>query len=110
MENVIQSLDSSKAHGPDMISIRMLKICGKSIIKPHLIIYKNALRRVVFPTNGKKTNVVPVHKKNGKQLLKNYQLISLFPICGKALEKIIYNTMFECFIQNNLITPNQSGF
>ena len=93
-----------------MISIRMLKICGKSIIKPHLIIYKNALRRVVFPTNGKKTNVVPVHKKNDKQLLKNYRLIPLLPICGKVLEKIIYNTMFECFIQNNLIAPNQPGF
>ena len=110
MENIIQSLDSNKAHGHDMISIHMLKICGKSIIKPNLIIYKNALRRAVFPTNGKKTNVVPVHKKNDKQLLKNYRLIPLLPICSKVLEKIIYNTMFECFIQNNLIAPNQPGF
>ena len=29
IEKVIQILDSNKAHGHGMISIRMLKICGK---------------------------------------------------------------------------------
>ena len=31
---LIQSLNSNKAHGHDGISIRMLKICGPSVIKP----------------------------------------------------------------------------
>ena len=31
---IIQNLDPNKAHGHDMISIRMLKICGNSIYKP----------------------------------------------------------------------------
>ena len=39
-EKVIQNLDSNKAHKNDMIRICMVKICGKSIIKPSLIIYK----------------------------------------------------------------------
>ena len=101
IEKIIQSLDPNKAHGHDMISIRMLKICGKSIIKPLLITYKKCLE---------KGFAVPVHKKNDKQLLKNYRPISLLPICGKVLERILYNSMFEFFIQNNLITTNQSGF
>ena len=59
----------------------------------------------------KEANVVPVHlKKNEKQLLKNYPPISLLPICRKVLERLLYNSMFEFFIQNNLITPNQSDF
>ena len=45
IEKVVQSLDPNKAHGHDMISIRMLKICGKSIIKPLLIIYKKCLEK-----------------------------------------------------------------
>ena len=108
IEKVIQSLDPNKAHGHDMISIRMLKICGKSIIKSLLIIYKICLVKG-FPNKWKKANV-PVHKKNDKQLLKNYRPVSLLSICGKVLERILYNPMFEFFIQNNLITPNQSGF
>ena len=36
--------------------------------------------------------------------------MSLLPICGKVLERLLYNSMFEFFIQNNLITSNPSGF
>ena len=31
-------------------------------------------------------------------------------IGGKVLGKLLYNLMFEFFIQNNLITNNHSGF
>ena len=34
IEKIIQNLDPNKAHGHDKISIRMIKICGKSIFKP----------------------------------------------------------------------------
>ena len=34
IEKIIQNLDPNKAHGHDKISIRMIKICGKSICKP----------------------------------------------------------------------------
>ena len=57
-----------------------------------------------------KANVVPVHKKGDKQCLKNYRPVSLLPICGKILERQIFNGMFRFFIENNLISSNQSGF
>ena len=46
--------------GMTMISIRMLKICGKSITKPLLIIYKKCPEKGCFPNEWKKANVVPV--------------------------------------------------
>ena len=58
----------------------------------------------------KKANVVPVHKKADKQILKNYQPVSLLPICGKIFERLIYNKLFEYFVGNDLISQNQSGF
>ena len=59
-----------------------------------------------FPTNGKKANVVPVHKRNNKQLIENYRPISLLPVCGKILERLIYNKMFEFLTENELIPQN----
>ena len=56
------------------------------------------------------TNVVPVHKKRGKQILKNYRPVPILPICGKVFERLIYNSLFEYFIQSDLISPYQSGF
>ena len=60
----------------------------------------------------KKANIVPVHKKRDKQILKNYQtVVSLLPTCGKSfLERLIYNNLLEYFIDNDLISQNQSGF
>ena len=63
-----------------------------------------------FSIEWKKANIVPVHKKINKQLIENYRPILLQPICGKILEQIIYNKMFEFFSENELISHNQSGF
>ena len=41
---------------------------------------------------------------------KNYQPVSLLLICGKIFERLLYKTLFEFFIKNNLISSNQSGF
>ena len=43
----------------------------------------------------------PSFKKVDKQLLKNFQPISLLPITGKTFERLLYNQMFEFFIRNN---------
>ena len=58
----------------------------------------------------KPANVTPIIKNGYKQLIKNYRPISLLPICGKILEKIIFNNLYTYLHTNNLITKNQSGF
>ena len=42
--------------------------------------------------------------------LQHYRPVSLLPICGKIFERLIYNSLFEFFIANELISSNQSGF
>ena len=110
IEKIIQNLDPNKAHGYDKISIRMIKICDKSICKPLQLIFSQCIGTGSFPLEWKETNVVPVHKKGNKQCLKNYRPVSLLPICGKILERLIFNEMFRFFVENNLISSNQSGF
>ena len=68
------------------------------------------MKQEKFPTEWKKANIVPVHKKEDKQILKNCQPVSLLPICGKTFERLIYNNLFEYFIENDSISQNQSGF
>ena len=107
---ILQNLDPNKAHGHDKISIRMLQLYDNSICKPLELIFQQAMESRSFPSQWKKGNVVPIHKKDGKQCLKNYRPISLLPICGKIFEKLILNEMFKFFVENELISPNQSGF
>ena len=88
----------------------MLKICGSAIYKPLAIIFKQCVDTGIFPSEWKKGNIVPIHKKGDKQTLKNYRPVSLLPICGKILEQLMFNEMFKLFIENELISSNQSGF
>ena len=88
----------------------MLKKCGSSICRPLQIIYKSFSDRGKFPQKWKKINVVPVHKKNNKQLVKNYLPTSLLPICGKTFDCILYISLFNFLDQNYLISSAQSGF
>ena len=88
----------------------MLKIWGDSIHEPLEIISTQALLTGVFPSEWKKGNIVPVHKKSDKQNIKNYRPVSLLPICGKIFERLIFNEMFKFFTSNNLISPKQLGF
>ena len=88
----------------------MLKICGKPISEPLELIFQSCIKHGKFTNEWKMANVVPVHKKSDKQILKNYWPVSLLPICGKFLERLIYNSLFEYFIENDVISPNQSAF
>ena len=110
IEKIINKLNPNKSHGHDMISIRMLKICGKSICKPLRLIFQDCIDNGIYPLDWKKANVVPAFKKNDKQSIKNYRPISLLPICGKIFERVLFNNMFSFFMENQLISEKQSGF
>ena len=88
----------------------MLKVSQKSILKPLKLIFENCLRARLFPDQWRKANVVPIHKKGDKQLIENYRPVSLLPICVKVFECLIFNSLFNYFIENNLLSPHHSGF
>ena len=106
---IIKNFDPNKAHGHDVISVRMVKLCDASLCKPLELIFKSCLESGKFPLEWRKPNVVSAHKKWDRQILKNYRPISLLPITGKIFERILYNNMFEFFTENDLISHNQSG-
>ena len=106
----VKKLNENKAHGHDEISIKLIKICGNAISKPLFIIFKNCISKSYFPKKWKKANVVPVHKKNERNIISNYRPISLLPICGKLFEKIIFDNLYTYIFQNGFITDKQSGY
>ena len=71
IHNIIKNLDISKAHGYDGISVRMIKIFGESICKPSEIIFQSCIELGLFPEIWKKANIIPIHKKNEKNLIQN---------------------------------------
>ena len=52
ISKIINKLDPNKAHGYDMLSVWMKKLCGNSICKPLAIIFNDCLKEE-FPSDLK---------------------------------------------------------
>ena len=89
---IIKNFGPSKAHGHDMISIWMIKICDASICKPLELIFRSCLENGKFPTERKRANVNPPHKKGDKQNLKNYCQYICFLLLEKYLKEYYITT------------------
>ena len=46
---IVRALNINKAHGHDDISIRMIKICNKSLLKPLIISFENSTKSSCYP-------------------------------------------------------------
>ena len=83
----MKNLDPAKAHGCDNISIKMIKACGESLTAPLKIIFEQSLKEAKFRETWEKANIVPVPKKEDKNLLKTIVLLAYFPSLVKYLKE-----------------------
>ena len=58
---ITRALNINKAHGYDDISIRMIKICDKSLLKPLILLFKNTSQSSCYTGFYKRSNIISVH-------------------------------------------------
>ena len=61
----------------NFIVCNVAKPCESAITESLYLIFKNCLSSNTFSDVWKKANVIPVHKKGDKQVLKNYRPVSV---------------------------------
>ena len=108
--DVLKSLDTSKATGPDGVSARMLKETSDSIAPSLHRLISQSLDMCQVPNMWKEANVLPLHKKGNKSDFSNYRPISLLSIVSKVCEKLIFKNVYNYVKDHMLITLHQSGF
>ena len=99
---IIRDINIHKAHSLDDISIRMIKICHKSLLQPLILLYYNSIKSSRFPDICTRSNIVPVYKKSQKQLIQNYWSISHLPMFNKIFEKIIFNSLYNFLLNESI--------
>lgn len=105
----INFFHATEVHRCNNLSVRVTEVCNESIATPLKLIFQKSLENDLFSEIRKRANVVPVHKKKTKAS-KYYRPISLLHIFGKIFQRVIYNSLFKCFICNKLFTSSQSDF
>ena len=92
VEEILKTLKTDKASGPDGLSNRILKELSHELSSPLCSLFNKSLSLGKFPLPYKDANVTPVHKKGDLYLVSNYRPISLLNSVAKLFEKFVFNT------------------
>ena len=87
---ILLSLKSSSATGPDVIGNVILKNTASGICPFLTKLFNFSLATSCFPYSWKISNVFPVYKKNDKQVKSNYRPISV--LCNMSIQGVPIKT------------------
>ena len=104
----LSNINSNKASGPDGIHGKIFKNCSESLAYPLSLILKVSYNTGSLPNEWKLANVVPIHKKGGKDDIKNYRPISLTCLVMKLFERILKEELL--LRTSHLLDSRQHGF
>ena len=110
IQSLICKLQNNSAAGIDGITSMMLKHTAPSISPILCSLFNLSLSTGRIPDAWKLSRVVPVFKAGDPHEVSNYRPISLQPICGKLLEKIIHRNILCHLNTNGILTNRQFGF
>ena len=108
--NIISSISSNKASGPNSIPYRILVLLKNEISKQLTDLFKLSFMTVIFPSVLKIAKVVIVFKKDSKLDYSNYRPISLLSNTKKIIEKLLYKRLYTFLDNKNIIYDLQFGF
>ena len=108
---LLNSLNTAKATGPDMVPNVLLRQCSFNICKPLTKLFNKSMSCSALPKEWKHARVSPVYKgKGGRDQVNNYRPISITSNVGKVLESLVNRRLLSYLIDNKLITEKQFGF
>ena len=88
----------------------MIKIAKFEIADILTLAFNKSIGNGEFPQILKHSKIIPIFKADNKMLASNYRPISLLPIIGKILEKLMHSRLMSFFNKYEIINRNQYGF
>ena len=107
---LVKEIDICKSSSISYLSSKVIKDAFTAL--PHVLlrIFNSSLATGVVPDSWKHATIIPLKKCGNSNDVNNLRPISLLPIQGKILEKIVHNRIMEHLELNGLLDHNQGGF
>ena len=107
---LLQSIDTTKANGPDGISGTMLKATAYAIFPSVTALFNKSIRSGIVLTKWKEANVTPIPKGSNTSSVSNYSPISLLSALSKLLERHMHSLIHRYLMTYHPLAIQQWGF
>ena len=105
-----RDINTLKSSGIDEIASKLCKDAFL-VLQDHIThLFNCSLRKGIFPNDWKTAKVIPLFKGGDKESVNNYRPVSLLPLPGKILEKIVHIKISKFLEENKFLSPDQGGF
>lgn len=110
VRDAVFSLGSSNSRDMFGLNSPIIKCIGNYIYLPLTKLINMCIRDSIVPDVLKTAIVVPLHKKGSNRVPDNFRPISLLPVFGKVLEKLLKSQLEEYFLCRGLFSRSQFVF
>ena len=110
VRNSFYSLKTNKSPGYDDISFSAINNVIDFTVEPLRYTCSNSLAKRIFLEEMKIARITPIYKGGDKENVVNYRAVSVLPCFSKILKRIMYNRLYLCLTENNLLCNKQFGF
>ena len=100
----------AKSSGYAHLSSKVLKDAFIVLTAQLTYLFNLSLAKEIFPDDWKIATIVPLHKGGSKDIPGNFRPVSLLPLPGKLLEKVVHANISSYLEENNYLVKCQGGF
>ena len=105
-----REIETLKSSGMDEISSKICKDAFLVLANQLVHLFNSSFRTGIFPELWKVAKVIPLFKGGDRESVGNYRPISLLPLPGKLMEKIVHNRISTFLEGAKFLSENQGGF
>ena len=105
-----RAIKVTKSSGITDISSRVLKDSFLVIIPQLVHMFNTSFLTGVFPDKWKIATIIPLYKGGDKSDVSNYRPVSLLPLPGKLIEKIVHAKVSLFLERSKILSDQQGGF
>ena len=107
---IVKDINVSKSSGLNNVSSCVVKEAFLSLVPEVTFMFNLLLTSTIFPAEWKKALVVTIPKTGDLTQVHNFRPISLLPLPGKILEKLVHAQIAGHLESNTLLAETQHGF
>ena len=110
VQDILMTLNTNKAAGPDGIENRVMKECSEELAPRLQELFSKSMDKGEVPNQWREAHIVPIHKGGSKAIMGNFRPVALTSAVCKVMEKIVCSAILSFLTRHNLISQQQHGF